>query len=134
MLENLDSPSMHFALGMLGTFVLCLPLLALRPRWWPLLPLAQTVGGAFALAPDWVHVFGYYPSLPFADSVDLGAVKSRLHGPLGNLFFFHSTIDTTGEGSFLRGFIITVAQYNLWLLILAIASLRRNPNRYAHKS
>ena len=132
MLADLDSPSMHFAIGMLGTLVLCLPVLVLRPGWWPFVPLVQTVGGVFALVPDWVYVLGYYPSLPFAGSVDFWAAKSALHGPIGNLFFFHSAIDRSGEGSFLRGFVLAVAQYNAWLVLFALGSvLRRRRARRA---
>ena len=114
--SNLDSPSMHFAVGMFCAGVLCIPVLLLRPRFWPFIPLVQGLGGAFALVPDYTIILGSYPRL-FSSLPDMGAVRRTLHGDIGNLFFFHTAIDRSGEGSFLIGFALTVLQYNVWLCI-----------------
>lgn len=111
---------MHFAIEMLGTAVLCIPLLLIRPRWWPVIPLLQGFGGVFAMVPDLALAYSYYPSLPMSDTVDRHAIKQFFHQNFGNVFFFHSAIDNSGEGNFLRGFLFVAIQYNAWICVFCL--------------
>ena len=89
----------------------------------------QTLGGVFALAPDWIYVIHFYPSLGLGEHINLEDFKAHVHENYGNWFFFHAAIDQTGEGNFLRGFILTVAQYNVWLLVFLVREFWTRPVR-----
>lgn len=117
MLSNLDSPSTHFAVGMICSGLLMLPLLFFRFRYWIYLPVVQTLGGVFAEVPDFPRVIGAFPSLGLHHIVDADALYRLLHTRIGDLFFFHRSIDVSGEGNFLQGMTVVICIYNFWIFV-----------------
>lgn len=124
MLSNLDSPSSHFAVGMICSGLLMIPVLVYRFRYWVYVPIVQTLGGMFAEVPDYPKGLQYFPSLGVHRLIDTGALYETLH-TWGNLFFFHSAIDSSGRGNFLQGFVVAVVIYNFWLFIFVYREMSR---------
>jgi len=117
-LRNLDSPPMHFAVGMLCAGASWLLVVVFRPRWWVYGPLAMTIGGLWAEGPDLPLLFAYYPSLPGSRWISGQRWSDALHKDWANLFFFHGWIDKSGDGGTTRGMAITIALYTVWIVVL----------------
>ena len=115
--HQMDSPPMHFAVGMLCTGAIWLLVLPFRPRWWLYMPLVMTAGGIWAEGPDLPLAAKYYPSVPGAGWISSQHLSEVLHGEWANLFFFHGWIDQSGNGGSERGWAIALSLYNLWLLV-----------------
>jgi len=130
--HDMDSPPMHFAVGMLCSGVLWLLVLMLRPRWWLAMPLVMTAGGIWAEGPDIPMAAKYYPSLPGAKWISDQAFSTTLHGDWANLFFFHGWIDQSGTGGFDRGMAIIIAIYVFWIVVLTayVRPLRRRVRQH----
>lgn len=129
-LHNADSPPMHFAVGMLCAGAIWMVVLLVRPRWWLYMPLAMTAGGIWAEGPDIPLLAKYYPSLPGVHRVRGQARSESLHGEGADLFFFHGSIDRSGNGGSTRGCAIAVGLYNAWLcLFVAREWMRRRRRR-----
>lgn len=123
--RNMDSPPMHFAVGMVCGGALWMLVVLIRPRWWVYTPIAMTLGGLWAEGPDLPLLFHYYPSLS-PDWVRGNGWSEALHGKWANLFFFHGWIDTSGEGSMVRGWALTIALYGGWCAVFMVREwLRR---------
>lgn len=117
LLKNLDSPPGHFAVGMVCAMVLWLPVVAFRPRWWLYTPLVMTLGGLWAEGPDLPLLFKYYPSLIGGTPRGEG-LSNTLHGKWADVFFFHGTIDRSGDGGMLKGWALTIGLYAAWSAVL----------------
>lgn len=120
--------SMHFATGMLGTAAittaatLCLPVLRRcifrkdRNHLPLLLTSTMTLGGIFACGPDLPRLFREdFPSLPFAATLGNKDFERYLHS-MGDLFFFHASLDAQPKEYALHGVILIITLYNLSLL------------------
>ncbi|MBE3123385.1 MAG: hypothetical protein IMZ65_01105 [Planctomycetes bacterium] len=102
----------------------------MRPRWWLYMPLVMTAGGIWAEGPDIPLLAKYYPSLPGVHRVRGQARSESLHGEGADLFFFHGSIDRSGNGGSTRGCAIAVGLYNAWLcLFVAREWMRRRRRR-----
>lgn len=113
--------SAHFAMGMacggaLAAFWHCRRPSRLASR----LPLAMTIGGLWAILPDMPRVFRVdFPSLGLAGSLGSRELEQWLHG-IGDLFFFHKTMDAQPREFALHGLFFMLLFYNLacfWLVI-----------------
>ncbi|MBL7140966.1 MAG: hypothetical protein ISS74_08660 [Planctomycetes bacterium] len=122
--HNIDSPPMHFAVGMLCSGALWLCVLLVRPRWWLVMPLVMTAGGIWAEGPDIPMAAKYYPSIPGTQWISDQALSTTLHGEWANLFFFHGWLDRSGAGGADRGMAVIIAVYVFWTLVLTV---------YAHR-
>jgi hypothetical protein len=124
----MDAPPMHFAVGMICGGLLWLPVLLVRPRWWIYMPLVMTAGGLWAEGPDLPLIPIEYPSIPGSSLLRGHGWSDTLHGEWANLFFFHGWIDRGGEGGMLKGWVITIALYAGWIVVLIgyIFRLRRS--------
>ena len=104
--------SMHFAVGMgcagaafgLG----CL----LMKRGWRWLPGVMTLGGLWGIAPDmprlWREDFSW---LPFASTLGAKSLEDNLQA-IGDLFFFHRSLDAQPHEYALHGLIFMILFYN----------------------
>ena len=124
--HNMNSPQMHFAVGMICSGALWLLVLVVRPGWWHYMPLVMTAGGVWAEGPDLLLLFKYYPSIHLG-LIDGEPLSETLHGKWANLFFFHGWIDQSGDGDAVRGWVISVVLYTFWIAVLIayVARLRR---------
>jgi hypothetical protein len=119
--QNLDSPPMHFAVGMLCSGVLWLVLLLLWPRLWIYWPLVMTAGGVWAQGPDVPLLAKFYPGVFAHRGLGGQSLSETLHdGWWANLFFFHGWIDQSGDGGAVRGWAIAVALYTISVGALVI--------------
>ncbi len=107
---------MHFAVGMCGgAAVMAVPCLILR-RGWRHIPLAMTLGGVWALLPDAPRLWREdFTSLPFAATLGAKDFELWLHS-IGNLFFFHRSLDAQPKEFALLGLAIIIGLYNLSLI------------------
>ncbi len=110
--------TMHFAVGMAGGGALAgLGCLVAR-RGWRLLPFAMTIGGVWALVPDLPRIFREdFPGLPFAATLGDKALERSLHR-VGDLFFFHRSLDQQPHELALHGLTLILLLYNLALVQL----------------
>jgi len=108
--------SMHFAVGMCGgAALMAAPCLILR-RGWRRIPIAMTLGGVFATLPDCPRLWREdFTSLPFASMLGSKDFEVWLHS-IGDLFFFHRSLDAQPKEFALLGMAIIVALYNLCVL------------------
>ncbi len=108
--------SMHFAMGMCGgAAVMAVPCLILR-RGWRHIPLAMTLGGCLALIPDAPRLWREdFTSLPFAAALGSKDLEVWLHS-IGDLFFFHRSLDAQPKEMALLGLAIIIGLYNLSLI------------------
>jgi hypothetical protein len=123
-MQNIDSPSIHFAVGMVCGGAIWLLVLLVRPRWWLYMPLAMMVGGLWAEGPDLPGIFKEFPSLAVADWIHGRQWREAMHAGWPNVFFFHGLIDKTGTGGGTYGFAIAATLYTAWIIIL-VAYIRR---------
>ncbi len=116
--------SMHFAIGMCGGAALSLaPCLILR-RGWRIIPVGMTLGGLWALVPDMPRIWREdFPSLPFASTLGDKNFETWLHS-IGDVFFFHRTLDSQPKEYALLGLAMIILLYNLSLIGLWL-----NPRR-----
>jgi hypothetical protein len=124
--SRMDSPPMHFAVGMVCGGAIWLLVCLVRRRWWVYGPLAMTLGGIWAEGPDVPQLAAMYPSIPGARWISNQHLSTKLHGDWANVFFFHGWIDRTETGGYDRGFAIAVALYLAWSVALIWAIRRRN--------
>lgn len=82
-------PEVHFAVGMGAAALLGLPLAAARRRWLVWLPLAMSLCGGLALAPDALARAGH-----LTPGLEGLAAPHRAHPPWANAFFLHGWLDT----------------------------------------
>jgi len=110
--------TMHFAMGMgCAGAVAGVACFAMR-RGWRWLPLAMTAGGVWAILPDVPRVFREdFPSLPFAATLGDKALEHNLHR-IGDVFFFHRTLDAQPYEHALAGMAFMLVFYNLAILLL----------------
>jgi hypothetical protein len=120
LIHNMDSPQMHFAVGMLCAGLIWLLVLLVRPAWWLYMPLVMTGGGLWAEGPDLPLLFHYYPSLRVAGWIRGNGWSESLHAWWPNLFFFHGWIDQSGDGGAVRGWVIALVLYVVWIAILLV--------------
>lgn len=108
--------SMHFAVGMLGgAAVMAVPCLILR-RGWRHIPVAMTLGGLWALIPDAPRLWREdFTSLPFAATLGSKDLELWLHS-IGDLFFFHRSLDSQPKEFALLGLALIIGLYNLSLI------------------
>jgi len=123
-MQNIDSPAMHFAVGMVCGGTLWLLVLLVRPRWWLYMPLAMTAGGVWAEGPDLPAVVREFLSLLATSWTHGREWREAMHAGCPNVFFFHGLIDKTGTGGGTHGFAIAATLYTAWIIIL-IAYIRR---------
>lgn len=110
--------SMHLAVGMTcagaAGGLVCLFL----RRGWRWLPAAMTVGGIWALVPDLPRVFREdFPSLGLASTLGSKSLERWLHS-IGDLFFFHQSLDIQPKEYALLGLFTIVLLYNFSILML----------------
>ena len=107
---------MHFAVGMCGGAALSLaPCLILR-RGWRIIPIGMTLGGFWAIIPDMPRIWREdFPSLPFAATLGSMDFEAWLHS-IGDVFFFHRTLDSQPKEFALLGLAMIIGLYNLSLL------------------
>lgn len=112
--------SMHFAVGMCGGAALTLaPCLVLR-RGWRHIPIGMTLGGLWAILPDAPRLWREdFPSLPFAATLGSKDFEVWLHS-IGDLFFFHHTLDAQPKEFALLGLAMVIGLYNLCILGLLL--------------
>lgn len=121
LIHNMDSLQMHFAVGMLGAGLIWLLVLLVRPAWWLYMPLVMTGGGLWAEGPDLPLLFKYYPSVPGSRWLGGQGLSEALHnGGWANVFFFHGWIDQSGDGGAVRGWVIALVLYVVWIAILLV--------------
>jgi len=129
-LQHMDSPQMHFAVGMLCAGAIWLVVISLRPRWWLYMPLVMTAGGIWAEGPDIPLMAKYYPNLPGVHRMQDDALSETLHTQRPNVFFFHGWIDRSGTGGSDRGWAVVLGLYNAWLCVFVAREwLRRRRGR-----
>ncbi len=107
---------MHFAVGMCGgAAVMAVPCLILR-RGWRHIPLAMTLGGIWAVIPDSPRLWREdFTSLPFAATLGAKDFELWLHS-IGDLFFFHRSLDAQPKEFALLGLVMIIGLYNLSLI------------------
>ncbi|MEM9020891.1 MAG: hypothetical protein AAGC44_10040 [Planctomycetota bacterium] len=121
--------TMHFAVGMAGGGALALAGCALLRRGWRFTPLAMTLGGLWAIAPDLPRLFTEdLPSLPFAAWLGAKPLQHWLNTH-GNWFFFHRLLDEQPKEFALHGLIGILVLYNLAILALIPRRLGGSPKR-----
>jgi len=108
--------TMHFAVGMMGGGAIagaaCL-LLRRGARW---MGPAMTLGGVWAIVPDLPRLFREdFPSLPLASVLGSSNLERQLHA-IGDLFFFHASLDAQPREFALHGLAIILLLYNAVLL------------------
>jgi len=116
--------TMHFAVGMAGTgAVACVGTLLMRRgfRW---IPMAMTLGGAWACVPDMPRLFRVdFPGLGFASSLGSKSLEQSLHAN-GDWFFFHRMLDAQPKEFALHGLFGILALYTLSNFLLAVTHRR----------
>ena len=128
-LHNADSPAMHFAVGMLCAGAIWMVVLLVRPRWWLYMPLVMTAGGLWAEGPDIPLLAKEFPNLPGVHWLGGKALSESLHNEGADLFFFHGTIDRSGNGGSVRGWAVGVGLYNAWLCLFVAREWARRRRR-----
>jgi hypothetical protein len=110
--------SMHFAVGMCGgAAAMAFPCLILR-RGWRHIPLAMTLGGIWANIPDSPRLWRVdFPGLPFAETLGSMDLETWLHS-IGDLFFFHQSLDAQPKEFALLGLVTIIGLYNLCLVLM----------------
>lgn len=135
--------SMHFAIGMMGGGVIAGTACLLLKRSTRLIGPAMTLGGIWAIVPDLPRLFREdFPSLPLASVLGSFDLERRLHA-VGDLFFFHASLDAQPREWALHGLAIILLLYNAALLAPLLrrvaAALRVDPRialrsgSYAHQ-
>ncbi len=108
--------SMHFATGMIGgAAIAVMPCLILR-RGWRHIPLGMTLGGLWAIVPDCPRLWREdFTSLPFASTLGSKDFELWLHS-IGDLFFFHRSLDAQPKEFALLGLALIIGLYSAALL------------------
>jgi hypothetical protein len=110
--------SMHFAVGMVGGGAICGLACLYAPRLRRMLPLAMTAGGVWAMVPDLPRIWREdFPSLPFARTLGSRELEDWLHGWIGDLFFFHASLDAQPHGYALHGLALIILLYNVAFIL-----------------
>ena len=89
-----------------------------------LTPIVQIFGGVWAVIPDLPIAINAYPSLGLNRLFDT-AEAYQAFSTYGDIFFFHSSIDRSGEGKFLEGFAVCAAIFCSWILLFVFREIRR---------
>jgi hypothetical protein len=110
--------SMHFAVGMsCAGAAFGVGCLALR-RGWRWLPAVMTLGGLWAIVPDSPRLWREdFPWLPFASTLGAKSLEDKLHS-IGDLFFFHKSLDAQPHEYALHGLMIMLLLYNASIALL----------------
>ncbi len=107
---------MHFAVGMCGGAALTLAPCLIFRRGWRFIPVGMTLGGLWALIPDMPRLWREdFTSLPFASALGSMDFEVWLHS-LGDLFFFHRSLDAQPKEFALLGLALIIGLYNLCLV------------------
>ncbi|MEX2215831.1 MAG: hypothetical protein WD768_17095 [Phycisphaeraceae bacterium] len=110
--------SMHFAVGMGCTGAAVSAACLYMKRGWRWLPLAMTLGGIWAIAPDLPRIWREdFTWLPFASTFGQRSLEVWLHS-IGDLFFFHKALDAQPNEYALHGLAIILILYNLSIALL----------------
>lgn len=131
--------SMHFAMGMGCAGALAGTACLIFRRGWRFIPAAMTLGGLWALLPDMPRFFREdFPSLPLAGILGDKSLERLLHS-IGDLFFFHQSLDAQPHELALHGLGIILILYNLSIgMLLGLERRQRNSvanrNWRAHRS
>ena len=110
--------SMHFAVGMGCAGVAFGAGCLLMRRGWRWLPAMMTLGGLWAIVPDAPRLWREdFPWLPFASTLGAKSLEDSLHG-IGDLFFFHQSLDAQPHEYALHGLILMLVLYNAAIVLL----------------
>jgi len=105
--------TMHFAVGMGCAGAATIAVCAIRKRGWRWLPATMTLGGIWAFLPDAPRFFREdFPNLPFASTLGSKTLERALHA-VGDLFFFHRSLDAQPHELALHGLVLIILFYNL---------------------
>jgi hypothetical protein len=119
---------MHFAIGMACTGAAAIVVCLCRRRGWWWLPLAMTAGGVWAMVPDLPRLFReVFPSV-LAAAPGSGDLERRLHA-MGDLFFFHSTLNAQAHEYASHSLVLILLFYNLAIVLLMFVEQRRGHSR-----
>jgi hypothetical protein len=121
--------SMHIATGMACGGALfgigCAVFRSRRALRW--LPLAMSAAGIWAIVPDLPRIWREdFPSLPLSSILGAKGLEEWLHS-IGNLFFFHRSLDAQPKEFALHGVLLMLLFYNLGIVLLML--LPRAPRR-----
>ncbi len=110
--------TMHYAVGMGCTGAVAGAACLWLRKGWRWLPAAMTAGGVLALVPDMPRVFREdFPNAPFAALLGSKSLERWLHS-IGDLFFFHRSLDHQPFEYALHGFAAVLILYNLSIVML----------------
>ncbi|MBI1337169.1 MAG: hypothetical protein GC164_09425 [Phycisphaera sp.] len=116
--------SMHFAVGMACTGAAAGLVCLLMRKGWRWVPALMTLGGFWALVPDMPRVFREdFPTLGFAHTLGSRDLEIFLH-KIGNLFFFHASLDAQPLEYALHGLFGILILYNISLAMLMVMEHR----------
>jgi hypothetical protein len=112
---------MHFAVGMVGGAAVTAAAALVCRRGLRFTPLGMTAGGLWAIVPDTPRLvridFPSLRALPGAHAFAAPTTEAWLHA-IGDLFFFHRTLDRHAGDLALAGLFGTIAGYTLGLAAL----------------
>ncbi len=110
--------TMHYGVGMACAGAAATGLALITSRGWRWIPAAMTLGGVWALIPDMPRTFREdFPSLPLASILGSKSLERWLHS-IGDLFFFHRSLDAQPHEYALHGLVIILVLYNASLVML----------------
>ncbi len=120
--------SMHFAVGMAGGAAIAAVGCAITRRGWRWVPGAMVAGGFWAILPDTPRLFREdFPWVPFMGWYANKTTEAWLH-EIGNVFFFHQTLDRQPHNYSLHGLLLIILLFTLgwvWMLLLNRHERRR---------
>ena len=117
--------TMHFAAGMGCAGVLMGTGCLIFRRGWRWLGAGMTLGGVWALVPDMPRIFREdFPNAPFAALLGNKTMDRWLHS-IGDVFFFHKSLDAQPHEYALAGFALVLIFYNLLLAKLLVMEHRQ---------
>ncbi len=119
--------SMHFAVGMGCAGLIGMVGCSILRRGWRWIPAAMTVGGLWGLVPDMPRIFREdFPQWGLAHTLGSKSLERSLH-QVGDLFFFHHTLDAQPHEYALHGVLLMVLFYSASIvLLMALESRGRN--------
>ncbi len=109
---------MHFAVGMGCAGLAGLAACSILGRGWRWLPAAMTVGGFWALVPDFPRIWREdFPHTAVSSFLGSKQLETWLHSR-GDLFFFHNKLDIQPNEYALHGLMLIILLYNAAMLLL----------------
>lgn len=110
--------TMHFGIGMACAGAAATGLALITRRGWRWIPAVMTLGGVWALVPDMPRTFREdFPSLPLASILGDKSLERWLHA-IGDLFFFHHSLDLQPREFALHGLVMILVLYNASIVML----------------